>query len=138
MPADCPFCAILVGDLPASVIEQDDAAVAFLDVNPMTRGHTLVVPRRHQPDLYDLAPAEGAAVMAMAVRVARRQRALLEPEGVNLLHATGAAAFQTVFHVHMHVIPRWSDDGFEVHLPRVEMDRPALDDLAARLAATPI
>ena len=107
---DCLFCKIIAGEIPSTRIAEDGDTVAFMDINPATRGHALVVPRRHVKDLPEIDPAELGAVAAMAQRVARRGLEVLGADGVNLLNSCGAAAWQTVFHFHMHVIPRYEDD----------------------------
>jgi histidine triad (HIT) family protein len=107
---DCLFCRIIAGELPATVIHQDERTVAFMDINPATRGHALVVPRAHVADLHAIAADDLAAVADSAQRIAARARDVLGADGVNLLNSTGAAAWQTVFHFHVHVIPRYHDD----------------------------
>ena len=108
--ADCIFCAIVAGELPASVIASDERAIAIMDINPATRGHALVIPRAHSQDIHDIDPEDLASVIALAQVVAGRARDQLGAEGVNLLHSAGRAAWQTVFHFHIHVIPRYSGD----------------------------
>ena len=107
---DCLFCRIVAGELPATVIHQDDRTLAFMDINPGTRGHALVVPREHARDLGEIDPADLAACAQTAQRIARKAKENLGADGVNLLNAYGAAAWQTVFHFHIHVIPRYEDD----------------------------
>lgn len=109
MPA-CIFCSIVEGTAPSERIYEDEHAVAFMDINPATDGHALVVPRRHTQDLWTIEEPEAAAVLRASIRVARLLNEALSPDGVNILHATGAAAFQTVFHFHFHVIPRYFGD----------------------------
>jgi histidine triad (HIT) family protein len=109
-PPDCLFCRIVAGELPATVIHHDERTVAFMDINPATRGHALVVPRTHVPDLHAVGEDDLAAVARTARRVAGRAREALGADGVNLLNSTGQAAWQTVFHFHVHVIPRYQGD----------------------------
>jgi histidine triad (HIT) family protein len=111
---DCVFCAIVAGRAPAQRLVEDAHTVAFLNVAPATVGHALVVPRRHADGLWDLEDEEHARVARAASRVARLLRAGLEPAGVNLVHATGAAAWQSVFHFHLHVVPRYRADELQV------------------------
>lgn len=111
MAEDCIFCKIVAGELPATRIDEDERTLAFMDIAPWTRGHALVIPKAHARDLGETPEEDLAAVAAMAKRVALRQRERLGAEGVNLLNAFGAAAWQTVFHFHVHVIPRYHDDG---------------------------
>jgi len=113
MPAhdpDCLFCKILDGTLPAQVVDEDERTVAFMDINPATRGHALVIPRAHGEDLYVTDPADVAATAVAAQRLALRARDRLGAEGVNVLNACRPAAWQSVFHYHLHVIPRYADD----------------------------
>jgi len=113
MPAsdpDCLFCKIVAGELPATVIDSDERTVAFMDINPATRGHALVVSRAHIPDLHAIGVDDLAACALAAQRVAGRAREALKADGVNVLNSTGRAAWQTVFHFHLHVIPRYADD----------------------------
>ena len=107
---DCIFCRIVAGELPATKIDEDERTVAFMDINPGTRGHALVIPRNHAKDLMEIDPEDLAACARMAQKVARRARERLGAAGVNLLNSCGPAAWQTVFHFHLHVIPRYEDD----------------------------
>ncbi len=107
---DCLFCKIVAGEIPSTRVAEDADTVAFMDINPATRGHALVVPRRHTADLLEIGDADLAACTAMARRVAARAKDVLGADGVNLLNCCGAAAWQTVFHFHVHVVPRYADD----------------------------
>jgi histidine triad (HIT) family protein len=106
----CLFCRIIAGELPGQIVDQDERTVAFMDISPATRGHALVVPRRHARDLLEIEPDELAAVMIAAQRLARRAHERLGADGVNLINSCGRAAWQTVFHFHVHVIPRYAED----------------------------
>ena len=108
---ECIFCAIVTGDARSWPVYEDEHCMAFLDVNPLTRGHTLVIPRRHAADLLAMAEDEAEQVMLATHRVARLLDARLQPAGLNLVQANRAAALQTVFHMHMHVVPRYEGDG---------------------------
>jgi histidine triad (HIT) family protein len=112
MPADpdCLFCKIVAGDLPATRVHEDERTIAFMDINPATRGHLLVVPREHSADLLAIDPDDLKACALVAQRLAGRVSKRLGADGVNLLNAAGAAAWQTVFHFHLHVIPRYEGD----------------------------
>jgi histidine triad (HIT) family protein len=112
---DCIFCQIIAGEIPAQIIHEDEKTVAFMDINPATRGHVLAVPRRHVRNLLEIDPGDLEAVALTAKRVAARMPDRLGADGVNLLNACGRAAWQTVFHFHMHVIPRY--DGDPLRLP---------------------
>jgi histidine triad (HIT) family protein len=107
---DCLFCGIVAGDVPAQIIDSDEHTVAFMDINPATRGHALVVPREHAADLLDIDDDDLGRVMLAARRLTLRMQAALNPDGFNILNSCGRAAWQTVFHFHLHVIPRYNDD----------------------------
>jgi histidine triad (HIT) family protein len=107
---DCIFCKILAGELPATIVDEDERTIAFMDINPATRGHALVIPRAHSTDLLSIDPTDLAAVALASQRLATRMREQLAADGVNLLNACGAVAWQTVFHFHVHVVPRYADD----------------------------
>ena len=107
---DCIFCKIVAGELPATIVAEDERTVSFMDISPATRGHALVVPREHHVNLLEIAEEDLAAVAAAAQRLARRQTEALGADGVNLLNSCGSAGWQTVFHFHVHVIPRYADD----------------------------
>jgi histidine triad (HIT) family protein len=107
---DCIFCKILAGELPATIVDEDEKTIAFMDIAPATRGHALVIPRTHSRDLFEATPEDLQATVAAAQRLAGRAKERLGADGVNLLNSAGAAAWQTVFHLHIHVIPRYRDD----------------------------
>jgi histidine triad (HIT) family protein len=107
---DCLFCKIVAGDIPATVVASDERTVTFMDINPATRGHALVVPRNHTRDLLEIDPDDLAAVSRAAQRLAQTAKATLDADGINLINSCGASAWQTVFHFHVHVIPRYEDD----------------------------
>lgn len=108
---DCVFCAIVAGQAPAAVIYQDSHTMAFMDINPVAEGHALVIPKEHVRDIYEIDPDIAAAVMRTTVKIAGAIHAVLQPDGINLFQANGRAANQSVFHFHVHVIPRRWDDG---------------------------
>ncbi len=107
---DCIFCAIVAGDAPSRRIHEDETTLAFLDVNPITVGHSLVIPKRHSVDLHEIPVDDLTAVTRSAKLVAGLLTDKIDCDGVNLLHATGVAAWQTVFHFHIHVLPRVAGD----------------------------
>ena len=131
---DCIFCKIVAGELPATKIDEDDRTIAFMDINPGTHGHALVIPKEHARDLLEIEPDELAAVMQAAQRLAKRMPEALGAEGVNLINSCGAVAWQTVFHFHVHVIPRYSYD--TARLPWIPGDGgERLNDAAEALRA---
>jgi len=111
---DCIFCKIVAGDLPATIVDEDARTVAFMDINPATRGHALVIPRAHARDLHEIPAEDLDAVSLAAQRLAARMRARLGADGINLINSCGQVAWQTVFHFHMHVVPRYADDPLEL------------------------
>ncbi len=110
MADDCLFCGIVAGSIPSETIESDERTVAFMDINPATAGHALVVPKAHSADLLEICPEDLSASVLSAQRLARRMKDALGADGINLINACGAAAWQTVFHFHIHVVPRYDDD----------------------------
>ena len=110
---DCLFCRIVRGEIPARTVREDERTVAFLDIAPATRGHLLVIPRAHAADLTEIAPDDLAACAVAAQDLARRVLGRLGADGVNLIQSNRAAAWQSVFHFHLHVIPRYVGDGLQ-------------------------
>ena len=110
MADDCLFCGIVAGEIPAQRLDSDEHTVAFMDINPATRGHALVVPRTHSTDLLDIGDEDLERTMVAARRLAKAMETALEPDGFNVLNSCRPAAWQTVFHFHVHVIPRYDDD----------------------------
>jgi histidine triad (HIT) family protein len=107
---DCLFCRIVAGSVPSTRVYEDDRAIAILDIFPATRGHALVIPRAHSTDLHDTARSDVLACAAAAQTVARMAVERLGADGVSILQSNGPAAWQTVFHYHVHVIPRYQGD----------------------------
>ena len=107
---DCLFCKIIAGEVPRQIVAEEERTVAFMDVAPATRGHLLVVPREHSANLWEIDPADLAATVGAAQGLAIRVRDRLGADGVNLVNACGPLAWQTVFHFHIHVIPRYEGD----------------------------
>ncbi len=129
---NCPFCDIVARRKPASIVYEDEHNLAFLDIHPSARGHTLVIPKTHFENLYELQDGDGL-VTAMA-RVARSLRESLQPDGLNVLQANGRAAGQSVFHLHFHLIPRWRGDALPVpRHPEKSHDRAELDAIAEKI-----
>lgn len=131
--SDCPFCAIVAGEAPASVVAEDEATLAFLDIEPSNPGHALVVPREHASGLADLPEQTGGRLFRVGMRVASALRSAVDPDGVNLFLADGEAAGQEVFHVHLHVLPRHEDDDVAFVGDPAPMDRADLDAVAESL-----
>ena len=128
---DCIFCKIISGELPGQIVDQDDRTVAFMDINPATRGHALVIPRSHSADLLSVEPEDLAAAAFAARRLAARAKERLRADGVNLVNSCGAVAWQSVFHFHIHVIPRYAGDGFSLTFPPGYTNPPSRAQLEA-------
>ena len=107
---NCIFCKIVAGELPATIVDEDERTIAFMDINPANRGHALVVPREHSADLLSVDRDDLLAVTLAAQRLAGRAKERLGADGVNLVNSCGAVAWQSVFHFHIHVIPRYEGD----------------------------
>ncbi len=131
----CVFCKIVAGQIPASVVCEDEHAIAFMDIGAVNPGHVLVVAKPHVENIFGLDDALAASVMHTAARVARALQRAFAPDGVNLFQANGAAAEQTVFHFHIHVLPRRSGDGLRLIWPVQNPPRAELETNAARLRA---
>lgn len=110
MASDCLFCGIVAGEVPAQIVDSDEHTVAFMDINPATRGHALVVPRNHSADVFEISDDDLERTMLAARRLAGKIRAALKPDGFNVLNSCGPVAWQTIFHFHLHVVPRYDDD----------------------------
>ena len=133
MADDCIFCKIVAGELPAEIVAEDDHTVSFMDINPWTRGHALVIPRNHSRNLLDIDAEDLAHVAAAAKRLAGTMRERLGCDGINLLNSSETAAWQTVFHFHMHVIPRYDDDPLRLPGKPQEADQDELRAVAEEL-----
>ena len=138
MDPKCIFCAIVSGAAAASVVHEDDDLIAFCDLMPINRGHLLIAPKRHATNLAELPEETGALMFSLAQRLtARIRRSPIPADGVNLILADGAAAGQTVFHIHLHVIPRMIEDGFGLHGGARAATRSDLDQVARLLINEP-
>ncbi len=130
---DCLFCKIVAGELPATIVDQDERTVSFMDINPATRGHALVVPRAHAADLLEISPEDLSASAVAAQRLAARAKENLEADGVNLINSCGRAAWQTVDHFHIHVIPRYRGDPLKLPWSPAPGDREEIEAAAKEL-----
>lgn len=133
---DCIFCSIIEGNAPSWGLYEDDVAVAFLDIGQATPGHTLVVPRMHAADIWSLSEDEAASVMRSVHRVAAQLRHALQPLGMNITQSNGPAAWQEVFHYHVHLVPRYADDGMALTWPVKNPPREKLEQYAAKIKAS--
>jgi histidine triad (HIT) family protein len=111
---NCIFCKVLAGEIPSQQIDSDERTVTVMDINPATRGHAVVITRTHAENLFDVDDEDLLAAMRTVRRVAQRMRETLDPAGFNILHNIGRAAWQSIFHFHVHVIPRYEDDPLQL------------------------
>jgi histidine triad (HIT) family protein len=130
---ECIFCAIVSGTLPSHRVYDDEAVIAFLDRSPATTGHTLVVPRRHAPDIWSIDGESASAVMRAVLTVSKSLRRAFDLSGLNVLQANGALAGQSVFHFHVHLIPRRVSDGFTPSWHGSHAEESELESVAHRI-----
>jgi histidine triad (HIT) family protein len=133
MPEDCIFCKIAAGEMPGEIVQEDEQTVAFMDINPWTRGHALVIPRRHSRNLYDVPDDDLRDTMSAAKGLAERMRDRLRCDGVNVLTSSEPAAWQEVFHFHVHVIPRYEGDPLSLPTRPQQAESDELAAVAAEL-----
>jgi histidine triad (HIT) family protein len=129
----CLFCKIVAGELPSQQIAEDEKTVSFMDINPATRGHALVIPKAHAVNLLEIEPGDLTAVALAAQQLAKRVPERLGADGVNLINSCGSAAWQTVFHFHVHVIPRYADDPLKLPWTPAPGDADEIADAASAL-----
>lgn len=135
MKADCVFCKLVAKQIPASIVYEDEATLAFMDLGQVNPGHVLVACKAHADDIYALDEARAAAVFRTAARVARAVRDAFDPPGLSIYQANGRPAGQTVFHFHLHVLPRHEGDGMQLVWPVKNPPREELEDYGARIRA---
>ncbi len=133
--SECVFCKIVVGEIPSTRIFEDEKVLSFMDINPVGRGHLLVIPKNHYPTLFDIPQEDLFAVYDSAQRIAQALKAVLEMPGLNLIQSNGRAASQIIDHFHLHLIPRWPGDAMsklmEWELKPGNMDE--IGDIASRI-----
>jgi histidine triad (HIT) family protein len=132
---DCVFCKIRDGAIPSTRVYEDERTLAFMDINPLNDGHCLVVTRAHAETIFDADLTDLAAAIATAKRVAEALRRALVPDGLNVLQANGKAAFQSVPHFHLHLVPRFTGDGKGFDWPLVAGDRARIQAVAEKIRA---
>ena len=133
--AECIFCKIVAGEIPSCNVYEDAMTLAFMDINPANEGHCLVIPKEHSRDLYVISEDSLKAVSVTARRVARVLEKTLSPDGLNLVQCNGAAAAQSVFHFHMHVLPRKNGDDLKLNWGLAPGDMGTIEALAGRIRA---
>lgn len=131
--AQCIFCKVIAGEIPGEVVDSDDHTLTVMDINPATRGHVVVITRTHAENLLELSDEDLMAAMTTVRRVVHRMRDTLQPDGFNILHNIGRAAWQSIFHFHMHVIPRYKDDPLQLPWVPEPADPEELKRVAAEI-----
>lgn len=134
--SNCVFCRIVAREIPATVVHEDEHTLAFMDLGQVNPGHVLVAVRAHAENLYGLNEAQAGAVLRAAARVARAIREAFKPEGLSVYQANGKAAGQTVFHYHVHLVPRYEGDGMDLTWPVKNPPREKLEEAAAKIRAS--
>lgn len=134
--SNCVFCRIVAREIPATVVHEDEHTLAFMDLGQVNPGHVLVAVRAHAENLYGLNDAQAGAVLRAAARVARAIRDAFGPEGLSVYQANGKAAGQTVFHYHVHLVPRYEGDGMALTWPVKNPPREKLEEAAAKIRAS--
>ena len=110
--SECIFCKIVAGEIPSTKVFEDERVLSFMDINPVGRGHLLIIPKNHYPTLFDIPEEELKAVYGASQKIARALKGVLEMPGLNLIQSNGRAASQIIDHFHLHLIPRWPGDAF--------------------------
>ncbi len=131
---DCIFCKIVKGEIPSTKIFESDKALAFLDINPLTKGHCVVIPKEHHDNVFDIPLEDLKILITDAKQLADLLRGCLDADGVNLVNASGMAAEQSVFHFHIHIVPRYEGDGLEMNQWWQTKARPADREELTKLA----
>ena len=131
--SDCVFCRIVARQIPSTVVHEDEHTLAFMDLGQVNPGHVLVTLKAHAENIFALQDGQAAAVGATAARVARAIRGAFKPEGLSVYQANGKAAGQTVFHYHVHLVPRYDGDGMALSWPVKNPPREKLEEYAAKI-----
>lgn len=132
---ECIFCKIVAGDIPCFKLYEDEHTLAFMDINPANRGHALAIPKKHAPDLFESSDETLAATVATAKKIAKAVQSTVNPDGLNLVQANGPGAAQSVFHLHLHVIPRFTGDELKLNWGIDAGDMDEIKALGERIAA---
>ena len=133
--SDCVFCRIVAGQIPSTRVHEDEHTIAFMDLGQVNPGHVLVAVKKHAENLYGLDEQQAAAVARASVKVSKAIRDAFKPEGLSVYQANGKAAGQTVFHYHLHLLPRHAGDGMELTWPVKNPPREKLEEYAAKIRA---
>ena len=119
---DCIFCKILKGDIPSYKVYEDDSFIGILDINPSAKGHVIIIPKNHAANIFELSEKYAKEIFVVAKKIAEAIKKAYQPDGINILQNNGEAAGQTVFHLHVHVIPRYKDDTIKIEWEPKEME----------------
>jgi histidine triad (HIT) family protein len=130
---DCIFCKVIAGEIPGQIVDSDDRTITVMDINPATRGHVVVIPREHSKDLLSVSDEDLVSTMHAVRRIVERMRETLAPAGFNVLNNMGRAAWQSIFHFHVHVIPRYEDDPLQLPWLPQPADPEELEAVASEL-----
>ena len=130
---ECIFCAIVAGKIPAAKVYENDYVFAFMDIAPANPGHLLIIPKEHYRNIFNMPAEVGSKIMEAAVPLAAAIREALNPDGLNLFQSNEAAGFQTVFHFHLHLIPRWEGDPLRLPWKPSEGDIEEIGQIAAKI-----
>ena len=130
---ECIFCAIVEGKIPSAKVYEDDHVFAFMDVAPANPGHLLIIPKQHYRNIFDMPADVGSKIMEVAVLLANGIKDALKPDGLNLFQSNEPAAFQTVFHFHLHLIPRWEEDPLRLPWKPSEGDIEEINSIAVKI-----
>jgi histidine triad (HIT) family protein len=133
--SECIFCRIVAKQIPATVVHEDEDTLAFMDIGQVNPGHVLVTVKKHADNIFSLDEAQAAAVFRSAAKVARAIRGAFEPQGLSVYQANGRAAGQTVFHLHIHLVPRYEGDGMALTWPVKNPPREKLVEYAEKIKA---
>jgi len=133
--SNCVFCRIVAKEIPATLVYEDEHTLAFMDIGQVNPGHVLVAVKHHAENIYALEDAQAAAVFRAAAKVARAIRGAFEPQGLSVYQANGAAAGQTVLHLHIHLVPRYEGDGMALTWPVKNPPREKLVEYAGKIKA---
>ena len=130
---ECIFCAIVEGKIPSAKVYENDHVFAFMDISPANPGHLLIIPKQHYRNIFDMPADVGSKIMEAAVLLANAIQDALKPDGLNLFQSNEPAAFQTVFHFHLHLIPRWEDDPLRLPWKPSEGDIEEINNVAVKI-----
>lgn len=130
---DCVFCSIVSGDIPAIRVYEDAETLSFMDINPGNPGHLLVIPKQHYRNIFDIPHATAGKIMEVGAKIAGVIKDVLNPDGLNLFQSSEAAAFQSVFHFHLHLLPRWESDSLLLPWKPKPGDMDEIREVAAQL-----